>query len=733
MKKSKRLFELYKYLVEQKEPVSIQVLSQLLDVSRRTIRYDLDEIEDLIANYELNLVRKPNYGISLEGKKEVQSQVFAEFDHFYSSRHFRSARMRKYLILYKLFQKREPILIFELADLLDVSSATVSKDLDQVEKWLENKNLTLIRKRNYGVEIKGEEIDIRHAMKTLINESYETDSMIELLNESNKNINFKNKAGQGYSRELQNLLGELDLTEIEEIVKKAEDKLEIKFSDSAFSGLTVHIAFAVSRLLSEQDIKIDPKRLKILKKKEEYKTAAEITKLLENKFEVKIPEDEIAFITIHLLGAQMRKGKATAEIEENDLDYIVDEMIRVVEKYFSVDLTDDHKLRSGLLIHLQAIVNRIIFDLPIKNPLLEDIKEKYGESFKAAKLAARIIQSEYYVEISEDEIGYLSIHFGAALERINYQQKQKARVAVVCSSGVGTTNLLEVRLKNEFKAVEIVKTLSSLEIEDNDILDDIDFIISTIPLNLERIDVLEVNPFLTEEDIEKIKTHLQKNEIEYGIFSENETEAKLPAFNTDKFSLNKQELSAEEIIKILKPYLKDEKTAEALNELKMEINDSDPQKSEKTKYKLLDLLSADQINIIDKSLSWQGGIEAAAKILETKNYIESRYTKKMIDIIKDKGPYIAIAPHICLAHAGVEDGVNKAAISFGIIKEGFKLGHQFDPIRFVFVLAPEDKNSHMPALTDIIDFANNESLMERVLKADNKEKIYKLLENNFSR
>jgi transcriptional antiterminator len=80
----------------------------------------------------------------------------------------------------------------------------------------------------------------------------------------------------------------------------------------------------------------------------------------------------------------MRKGEAEADLSENELDYLVKEMIRVVEKYFAVDLSVDEKLHSGLLIHLQAIVNRIIFDLPIKNPLLEDIKEKYEEVFQAS-------------------------------------------------------------------------------------------------------------------------------------------------------------------------------------------------------------------------------------------------------------------------------------------------------------------------------------------------------------
>ncbi|RAK06944.1 transcriptional antiterminator [Halanaerobium saccharolyticum] len=723
MKKSTRLFELYKYLVDQKEPVSIKVLSEILEVSSRTIRYDLNEIKDLIQKYELKLIKKPNFGVLLEGSDEEQFKVFAEFNNFYNSRHFRSAKMRKYLILYRLFQKKEPVLIFELADILDVSSATVSKDLDQVEEWLQNRSLNLIRRRNYGVQIEGAEIDIRHAMKSLLNESYETGNMIELLNKSNKKVGFKSRLDHGYNEEIKNLLGELNLTEIEDIVKVAEEELKISFTDSAFTGLIVHIAFAISRLLAEQDIKIAPARLQVVKDKQEYQIAEKVARLLEKKFPVDIPEDEIAFITIHLMGAKMRQGEVQTDLNENELNYLVQEMIKVVGQYFTVDLAADKKLHSGLLIHLQAIVNRIIFDLPIKNPLLEDIKEKYEEVFQASKLAARLIQSEFYVEVSEDEIGYITIHFGAALERINYQEKKKARVAIVCSSGVGTTNLLEVRLNNEFKVIEIVASLSSLDLENNELLDEIDFIISTIPLSLEKIDVIVVNPFLNDSDVEKIRAYLRKEKIEYGIFSEEEKD---------------KHYQPEKIIDLLKPYLEKDKLQEALKKVEMHFESAQENVKNKIQRKkdargLLKLLKKDQIRIIDEQIDWKEAINTAGKLLLDKKIIEPGYIKRMIEIVEAKGPYIAIAPEICLAHAGIEDGVNQSAISLLIIREGIKLGHQFDPIKFIFVLAPIDKKGHMPALTDIIDFANNQKLMEKLASAKSATSAYKMLKNNYEK
>ncbi|MFW6295519.1 MAG: PTS sugar transporter subunit IIA [Halanaerobium sp.] len=111
----------------------------------------------------------------------------------------------------------------------------------------------------------------------------------------------------------------------------------------------------------------------------------------------------------------------------------------------------------------------------------------------------------------------------------------------------------------------------------------------------------------------------------------------------------------------------------------------------KQKRGLLKLLKEDQIKIINEVLDWKEAITKAGELLENKDLIENRYINRMIEIVENKGPYIAIAPEICLAHAGIEDGVKKSAISQLVIRKGIKLGHQFDPIKFVFILAAVDK------------------------------------------
>ena len=263
--------------------------------------------------------------------------------------------------------------------------------------------------------------------------------------------------------------------------------------------------------------------------------------------------------------------------------------------------------------------------------------------------------------------------------------------------------------------------------------------ISTIPLSLEEIDVIKVNPFLEENDIEKIKAYLQQRKMEYGIFSEAKKE-NIPdemSVNYETMLAKNPEMKPEEIIDLLRPFLDQEQIPAALEKVKSYFTSEKKQKQygsqiENQKNNLLTLLKRDQIEIIETTADWKKAIKTAGRLLLDKEFIETRYIEKMIKIVEDKGPYIAIAPEICLAHAGIKDGVNKAAISLLIIRNGIKLGHQFDPIKFIFVLAPIDKKSHMPALTDIMEFANNRKLMDGLLEAESKDAAYKLLQNNFN-
>ncbi|ACL70762.1 BglG family transcription antiterminator [Halothermothrix orenii] len=726
-----RVCQLLKYLIDQEKAVSIKQLADRFNVSSRTIRYDLDDIESSISSYDAKLIRKTRIGVYLEGKEEELNKIQEELANLYGLERILSPKERQHLILFRLFQANEPIIIKELEIMLRISKSTIIKDLDEVENWLSKHNLILIRKTNYGLEIKGDEIDIRHAMMNVLEETANEKELVGFLRQIQKKALEERNLEPGFFKEFDKLVSGIDLTKIESVISFAEKQLGFQFADEAYASLLVHLALAISRLLEGKDIQLPEERLKVIKKSDEYKIAKKIGKIMEQIFDISIPDSEIGYVTLHLMGAKLWQKIGDDDYKKlinQDLDQeliiLTKEMVKVAEDYLGVKLIDDTQLIIGLALHLKPTINRIKYDLPLKNPLLLDVKSRYGEIFKAAKRAAKILQSKLQKSISSDEIGYITLHLGAALERS--KSSRKLRVVLVCSSGVGTTNLLSSRLSKEFSEIKICNVVSVIQLENNEVdLKNIDLIITTIPLDIDDILVLQVNPLLSQKDKKNVKAIIQSKR---DIFDSTE-------IKEDSESITDYSFDIEEVIEVieqeaivgdkdsLKKDLRDFFASKGVKVLDKIDDTADRQSIEESGKGLLELLTENNIAVIDKVDNWRTGVRVAAKPLVDQGHILEEYVERTIEVIEQKGAYVVISPHISLIHARPEDGVVKKSMGLGIIKEGVNFGHDYDPVHLIFTLAPIDEVSHLSALSELLKLINEYGFVEKMLTVDNQHDV----------
>ena len=84
---------------------------------------------------------------------------------------------------------------------------------------------------------------------------------------------------------------------------------------------------------------------------------------------------------------------------------------------------DTLKAYTDLQYHLTFMINRLMFGLRIKNPLLDEVKTKYPLAFKMAQIAGQVIENEYDFETSEDELGFLAFYFGVFISNTNVKVK----------------------------------------------------------------------------------------------------------------------------------------------------------------------------------------------------------------------------------------------------------------------------------------------------------------------
>ncbi|MGG0737182.1 BglG family transcription antiterminator [Niallia taxi] len=488
-------------LEDMKEDVTIKQLADIVNVSERTIHRDLKNIEDVLQAFHLKLQKKAGVGVKVIGAQgdiyqlrvTILKQDFTEY----------TPDERLIVALCTLLDNKEPVKLFSLANDMGVTTATVSHDLDKLEPIIKRYDLQLVRKRGYGIELEGSEDAKRKAITSLISERFDVPEFLKMVRD---NIQKKstNKI-DSISERLLGLVHKEKIILIEGIIEEINEELPYSLADSSYVGLVVHIALAMERIQRGENITLQEDYLRELKSTKEFIFARKIAARLERTFEVTIPDEEIGYITMHLRGAKIRYDKDIGIKDENiEVAVIVQSLIKNVENLLHTRLLDE-TLSQGLLAHLQPALYRLKQKMRISNPLLSNIKDDYYDLFKVVKKAAELTLPNQ--DIPEEEIGYLVLHFGAALN--SKQLTTKLRVLIICSSGIGTSKMLAAKIGNEIPGLSEIKTASVFEMK-NISLDEYDAILSTIPIEDMNRDYFVVSPILTNQELELVKNYLQE-------------------------------------------------------------------------------------------------------------------------------------------------------------------------------------------------------------------------------
>lgn len=704
MELNSKYLEILKYLVQSDEYIKIEELAQMYNVTDRSMRYSVDKIEKfLVKNGFKYLDRRHNKGIKIikqDGLEEfVNSFIKQPVPYKYSY----SKEERFKFIITKIIQSDAPVKISELQKILYVSKNTILKELDEIEKWLGNKNLNLIRKQKIGISIEGNEYDKRKALLELIANTVSTDDILNYVNSKITNTRAKNM-------QLDILFSDINIDFLDNLIRKAEAKLGRRFSDDAYGSLLTHLAIMIKRVQLNKTIYLSV----ISFNDEDYDIENEVAnfmiKEIENYYNIVVPKEEIRYIIYHLSGARVYRESIEKFDEENgdELINVLKKMINEIEILYNVDFEEqEDKLLHGLVMHIRPAIFRIKFNKILDNPLYFDIKNKYYQLFSDIKYVSRHLEEFIGRTINEHELSYIVMHFGAALENVKANRK-KSKVIVVCGTGIGTARMVSSQLKNEFN-VEIVDTLSAREI---DKLNEykFDVIVSTVDIkNLDDNDYIKINPIILKNDYEKLEKYFKRK---YQIKNkDNDIDIVNRVINiVEKYCTiqDKQHLKYELLYEIKK----------AKNTLTMG----------RRVYMLSDLLTREMIRIDVEAKDWEEAIREGTKVLRQNNYVEDCYEEAIINNIKSMGPYMVVAPGIVLSHARPENGVNKLSMSLTLLKNPVVFGHETnDPVKIVITVAAIDNETHLKALSQLMELMMNEEDMKKIFNANNKDEIVKIV------
>src|SRR5699024_1572674 len=301
-----------------------------------------------------------------------------------------------------LFSAKEPIKLFSLAADLHVSVATISHDVDALEEEMKAYHLSFIRKRGFGVQIKGAEEHKRQAISQLVSSFIDPMELVTL---------YKDKAERHKQTENKITNRLLDFVQadrlqaIEEAVDNIKNDLPYELADDAYIALIIHLELAIERLKTGDEID---------SKEEAYQTATTLWSQLETNLNMTIPQAEVGYITMHLLGAKLSVDQHYI-IEDTAIDiaYKARELIDYVSEQLQIPLDQSPSLLNDLVAHLKPTMYRMKKGMGITNPLLSDIQRDYPDLFDLLTEAAKAVFPS--LSFPPDEIGYLVLHFGAVL------------------------------------------------------------------------------------------------------------------------------------------------------------------------------------------------------------------------------------------------------------------------------------------------------------------------------
>lgn len=157
-------------------------------------------------------------------------------------------------------------------------------------------------------------------------------------------------------------------------------------------------------------------------------------------------------------------------------------------------------------------------------------------------IASSVIEQEEKVSVNENEIGYIAIHFGAALNRIDIKNDMVIRRAlIVCASGMGTALLIKTRLEAYFKdRIIIVGTVPGYTLTEEQI-DSVDMILTTIPLPQFQSDrIIPIHHLLDNQELQQLEQRFYL--MPHGIQGEITSFFKADCFYTDRHFDDRQSI-----------------------------------------------------------------------------------------------------------------------------------------------------------------------------------------------
>ncbi|MFM1572246.1 PRD domain-containing protein [Helcococcus ovis] len=476
--KSKRKELIKDLLTNANEYVTYSDFSRKIGVSKRTVSKYIKEIETELFSENILIEKKRGVGIKLVKEDHIQKKHLEEnFNDKYDILNRRLEIMRKLLF------DEDYISINKLSEIYFVSKSSINYDIEIISKILcYGSNIKLVSD-NFGTRLKGKEYDFQIALlqfnRFLLNK---VRGYIGVDDSLEKISLLEHYYGEKLVKICKNILFNF--------IKQNSNVVADYYIQNV---LNIYIILVYRLTKSKHHEK---RKYKNNLLRDDYKNGSKYllnTASKELNFEFK--EFDIDFLENQLILNRFENVKETKESIE-----MVDKLIKKVSEAFGINFFDNKEFINQISKHIPAMIYRLKNHHKVDNPFTSQIKVEFPLTFNTIWISLSDYSKQYNFQLIEDEVAFLTLYFQSAIEKL----KMNKKILLVCQLGNSSYEYLISKMENNFPFIGSIDFASALEIETID-LDKYDFIISTFYLEKVKKEVIMISPFLTNNDINKIK------------------------------------------------------------------------------------------------------------------------------------------------------------------------------------------------------------------------------------
>ena len=387
-------------------------------------------------------------------------------------------RERAHHIAHRLAESVNGVAIDDLAADLHVSAPTIENAVKRIRAIADEVGVQLDRVDNV-LAFRADEPQLRRLLSTLIHET--TDTGLLSLDTIAKRF------------------------ELESLVEFKTDLIErldyhhFIINEYGIDAVLLHLAIAVDRVRQGLTLPDDDQPLD-----EDAQFVAGILRdLVRRHFDVELGAREEWYLSRQLVTRIITPGTDSDAARADPADRATTaRALELVHDEYLIELRNDD-LIDRLALHVGHLVTRAKFDSPSRNPLQKSIKASYPLVWDIAVFIASTIQREREIVIDEDEISYIALHIGSHLER-QAQAKNRVSATIVSPSYYDVHIVMRESVEKMLGSeVSIDSVITRTDVRPSDIHTEI--VITTIPLSFESDSIVQVQPFLTESDVDTVR------------------------------------------------------------------------------------------------------------------------------------------------------------------------------------------------------------------------------------